>query len=51
MRMQMTSQIDAGGNDPIFLMFHGYGNDESEMGADSRRRICADASRCGPGRN
>ena len=31
MRMQMTSQIDAGGNDPIFLMFHGYGNDESEM--------------------
>lgn len=23
MRMQMTSQIDAGGNDPIFLMFHG----------------------------
>ena len=31
MRMQMTSRIDAGGNDPIFLMFHGYGNDESEM--------------------
>lgn len=31
MRMQMTSQIDADGNDPIFLMFHGYGNDESEM--------------------
>lgn len=31
MRMQMTSQIDAGGNAPIFLMFHGYGNDESEM--------------------
>ena len=29
MRMQMTSQIDAGGNDPIFLMFHGYGNDDT----------------------
>ena len=26
MRMQMTSLIDAGVNDPMFLMFHGYGN-------------------------
>ena len=31
MRLQMTSRINAGGDDPIFLMFHGYGNDESEM--------------------
>jgi len=30
MRLQMTSRINAG-DDPIFLMFHGYGNDESEM--------------------
>lgn len=31
MRLQMTSRINADGDDPIFLMFHGYGNDESEM--------------------
>ena len=31
MRMQMTSQIDAGGNDPNFLMFHGYRTDQSDM--------------------
>ncbi|PWG66471.1 alpha/beta hydrolase [Bifidobacterium callitrichidarum] len=31
MRLRVTSQIDAGGSDPLFVMFHGYGNDESEM--------------------
>lgn len=31
MRLRMTSQINAGGSDPLFVMFHGYGNDESEM--------------------
>ena len=31
MRMQMTSQDRCRRHDPIFLMFHGYGNDESEM--------------------
>lgn len=51
MRMQMTSQIDAGGNDPIFLMFHGYGNDESEMVRILDAVYAPDASRCGPGRN
>nr|WP_236023831.1 dienelactone hydrolase family protein [Bifidobacterium miconis] len=29
--MKMTSQINVGGTDPLFVMFHGYGNDESEM--------------------
>lgn len=31
MRLRVTSQINAGGSDPLFVMFHGYGNDESEM--------------------
>lgn len=31
MRLKMTSQINVGGTDPLFVMFHGYGNDESEM--------------------
>ncbi|PJM79890.1 alpha/beta hydrolase [Bifidobacterium scaligerum] len=31
MRLQMVSDFDTGGKGPLFLMFHGYGNDESEM--------------------
>ncbi|NMM97890.1 alpha/beta hydrolase [Bifidobacterium olomucense] len=31
MRLRMVSDFDANGKGPLFLMFHGYGNDESEM--------------------
>ncbi|KAB7788367.1 alpha/beta hydrolase [Bifidobacterium cebidarum] len=31
MRLTMVSDFDANGKGPLFLMFHGYGNDESEM--------------------
>ncbi|PLS24620.1 phospholipase [Bifidobacterium imperatoris] len=31
MRLRMVSDFDTDGKGPLFLMFHGYGNDESEM--------------------
>ncbi|MBT1162402.1 MULTISPECIES: alpha/beta hydrolase [Bifidobacterium] len=31
MRLQMASRIETDGTGPLFVMFHGYGNDESEM--------------------
>ncbi|MBT1164467.1 alpha/beta hydrolase [Bifidobacterium felsineum] len=31
MRLRMVSDFNVDGKGPLFLMFHGYGNDESEM--------------------
>lgn len=31
MHLRMVSQVDADGGGPLFVMFHGYGNNESEM--------------------